>query len=81
MKRVQSGCIAQTLLFSQKAESGMTKNEMLRANRQEVVRHQNGLQLSHTRYAIMDEIEQEDGSILLRIKKQINANTDTKEYF
>ena len=81
MKRVKSGCICQTLLFSQKPDLGLSKNEALEANRQEVVRYKNSLERSRTKYVILDEIEQDDGSILIHIKKQINATTDTSEYF
>ena len=81
MKRVKSGCICQTLLFSQKPDLGFTKNEALEANRQEVVRYKNSLERSRTKYVILDETIQDDASILIHIKKQINATTDTSEYF
>ena len=81
MKRVKSGCICQTLLFSQKPDLGFTKNEALEANRQEVVRYKNSLERSRTKYVILDETVQDDASILIHIKKQINATTDTSEYF
>lgn len=81
MKRVKSGCISQTLLFSQKPDLGMKKNEALIANRLELTRYKNSMERSCTKYVIIDETEQEDGSILIHIKKQINATTDTSEYF
>lgn len=81
MKRVKSGCICQTLLFSQKPDLGLSKNEALETNRQEVVRYKNSMERSRTKYVILDETVQDDGSILIHIKKQINATTDTTEYF
>lgn len=81
MKRVQAGCIAQTLLFSQKSELGLSKAAALETNRQEVARYKNTLDSSRTRYVIVDETERDDGSILIHIKKQINATTNTDEYF
>lgn len=81
MKRVKSGCISQTLLFSQKPDLGLTKNETLEANRQEIIRYKRALERSHTKYVITDEAEQGDGSILIHVKKQINETTDTSEYF
>ncbi|MDY6024223.1 MAG: hypothetical protein SPJ19_05440 [Candidatus Borkfalkiaceae bacterium] len=81
MKRVKSGCICQTLLFSQKSDLGLSKNEALETNRQEVVRYKSSMERSRTKYVILEETVQDDGSILIRIKKQINATTDTTEYF
>lgn len=81
MKRVKSGCICQTLLFSQKPELFLSKNEALDANRREFVRYKNSLDYSQTKYVIIDESVQDDGSILIHIKKQINPTTDTSEYF
>lgn len=81
MKRVKSGCIAQTLVFSQKPELGLTKNEAVIANRQELTRYKVSLENSRTKFVILDETVQDDGSILVHVKKQISATTDTSEYF
>ncbi len=81
MKRVKSGCIFQTLVFSQKAELGFTKEETVDANRAEIVRYKKILERSRTRYVIVDESVLEDGSIVIHIKKQLNDRTDTSEYF
>ena len=81
MKRVKSGCICQTLLFSQKPDLGFSKEQSLELNRQEIVRYKGVMDRSRTKYVILDETVQEDGSILIHIKKQLNATTDTTEYF
>lgn len=81
MKRVKSGCIAQTLLFTQKADSTLSRDAALIMNRQELLRYKNSMNRNHTKYAILDETVQPDGSILVHVKKQINADTDTSEYF
>lgn len=80
MKRVKSGCICQTLLFSQKPEFGLSREVALNANRQEFTRYQNALDAARTKYVIVDATEQADGSILVHVKKQINETIDTKEY-
>lgn len=81
MKRVKFGCICQTLLFSQKPDLGLSKDEAIEANRQEVTRYKSSFERSRTKYVILDETVQDDGSILLHVKKQINATTDPSEYF
>lgn len=81
MKRVKSGCICQTLVFSQKPDTGLSRNEMIETNRKEVARYKSSMDLSRTKYVVLDETIQADGSILIRIKKQINATIDTVEYF
>ena len=81
MKRVKSGCICQTLIFSQKPDLGITKEEVLTANRQELTRYKRSMERSRTKYLILDETVQGDGSLLVHVKKQISATTDTSEYF
>ncbi len=81
MKRIQSACILQTLVFSQKEDSGMTRQQQLKANHDEIARYQAAMQRNRTRYQILEEIEQEDGSILVRVRKQYNDRADVSEYF
>ena len=40
-----------------------------------------GKDRTHTRYQIVSQEEQEDGSILLRVRKQYNEKADVSEYF
>ena len=36
---------------------------------------------THTRYQIVSADEQEDGSIIVRVRKQYNDKADVSEYF
>lgn len=81
MKRVKAGCILQTLVFSQKPENGYTREQAVLINREEVAHYKETMERSNTRYIIMDEAEQEDGSIVVHVKKQYNAKADVDEYF
>lgn len=81
MKRVKAGCILQTLVFLQKNDGYLSKNAILEANRREVERYFQTLDRSHTRYQFVSQEEQEDGTILIRIRKQYNDKVDVSEYF
>ncbi len=81
MKRVKAACVLQTLIFMQKPEFGYTRERALRINHEEIEHYKALLERSKTRYVIVDEIEQEDGSILVHVKKQHNDKTDVSEYF
>ena len=81
MKRVKAACILQTLVFAQKEDCGMTRDQQLRVNRDEVSRYKAQMDRSRTRYQITEEAEQPDGSVLVRVRKQYNDKADVKEYF
>ena len=81
MKRVQAGCICQTLLFSQKPDAGYTKEQALEINRQEVEHYKAHMAKMRTRYQITESQEQADGSILLRVRKEYNPTVSVDEYF
>lgn len=81
MKRVKAACILQTLVFSQKDDLGLSRDAALSLNREEVKRYKQSLERTHTRYQIVSEDEQEDGSILVRVRKQYNEKADVSEYF
>lgn len=81
MKRVKAACIFQTLVFSQKEDCGLSREQILHLNRQEVSRYRQSLDRTRTRYQIDSEDEQEDGSILVRVRKQYNDKADVAEYF
>ena len=81
MKRVKAACILQTLVFLQKEDCGFSREQILNMNRQEVSRYKNSLERTHTRYQIVSEEEQEDGSIIVRVRKQYNDKADVSEYF
>ncbi len=81
MKRVKSGCILQTLVFMQKEEYGLSKEAQLEYNREELEKYKAELVRNKTRHQILSVDEQEDGSIIIRVRKQINDKVDVSEYF
>lgn len=81
MKRVKAACIFQTLVFSQKEDSGFSPEQIRNLNRQEITRYKQTMDRTHTRYQIESEEEQADGSIVLRVRKQYNDKADVSEYF
>lgn len=81
MKRVKAACILQTLVFMQKEDCGLSKTAILETNRREVENYKKTLEHTRTRYQIVSEDEQEDGSIIIRVRKQYNDKADVSEYF
>lgn len=81
MKRVKSACIYQTLIFSQKPEMGFSKERSLKLNREEFERYKTGLERTGIRYMIVDSAETDDGSIVVKVRKQYNDKIDVAEYF
>ena len=81
MKRVKAACIFQTLVFSQKPEMGYSKEHALKINHQEVEHYKATLERTRTRYQLTDIAEQEDGSIVIRVRKQYNPKAEVAEYF
>ena len=81
MKRVKAACILQTLIFAQKPEMGYTKERALKINQEEIEHYKASLERAKTRYQILDTAEQEDGSIIVHVRKQYNDKTDVSEYF
>lgn len=80
MKRVKAACILQTLVFSQKPELCYSPERALEINRQEIEHYKVMLERSKTRYQIVDTAENNDGSIVIKVKKQYNDKTDVGEY-
>jgi len=81
MKRVKAACILQTLVFMQKEDGFMSKDQILSMNRQEVKRYKDTMDRTHTRHQIVSEDEQADGPIIVRVRKQYNDKADVSEYF
>lgn len=81
MKRVKAACILQTLIFAQKPELGYGKECALEINQEEVEHYKATLERAKIRYQMIDTVEQEDGSIVVHVKKQYNHKTDVSEYF
>lgn len=81
MKRVKAACILQTLVFSQKPEMGYSKECALKYNLEEIEHYKSTLERAKTRYQIVDTAEQEDGSVVVHVRKQYNDKADVSEYF
>ncbi len=81
MKRVKAACILQTLVFSQKPELNYSRERALKINHEEIEHYKATLERARTRYMIVDESEQEDGSIIVHVKKQYSDKADVSEYF
>lgn len=81
MKRVKAACIRQTLVFQQKPEAGYSREYALKVNRGEVEHYIATLERTKTRYQIVSQAEEPDGSITVRVIKQYNDKAEVDEYF
>lgn len=77
MKRVKAACICQTLHFMLKEDLGHAY--AIKNVKKEYENYIAGLEKKHTKYKIIEETVQPDGSIIVKIKKQYN-NSDVGEY-
>lgn len=81
MNKIQSACIFQTIIFSQNEASGLSKKDALKANQEEVARFIKTLEDLHVRHQVTDTTVKEDGSIVIKLRKQQDYVTDVKGYF
>lgn len=81
MKRVKAACILQTLIFMQKEEVNFTKDEALKLNNDELSRYLNSLDETGSKYSVDSKEVSDNGSIILRIRKQYTSSTPVGEYF
>ena len=72
MKRVKAACIYQTLHFQLKEET--SRDLAVRQTRDEFEHYKRGLERSHTQYKIVEEAEQPDGSLVVKVIKQYNSS-------
>lgn len=72
MKRVRAACITQTLHFLLKEDLG--HDYAVKLVQEEVARYKRQLNQSGTKYKILSETVQNDGSIMIEIKKQYNTS-------
>lgn len=72
MKRVKAACICQTLHFMLKEDVGHEYAVSL--VKQEVENYKKSLERSGSRYKILDETVEDDGSVIIKIKKQYNTS-------
>ena len=81
MKRIKSACILQTLVFSQKDDLGLSLETIRNQNRDEFEKYKKTLERTGTRYQILDETQQQDGSLRIHVRKQYKDRIDVSEYF
>lgn len=72
MKRVRAACITQTLHFLLKEDLG--RDYAKKVVEEEVKKYKTGLDRSGTKYRILSEELQPDGSVIIEIKKQYNTS-------
>lgn len=72
MKRVKAACICQTLHFMLKEE--IDHDTAVSLVKQEVEQYIKGLERNHTKYKIVSQEDQPDGSIMVKIIKQYNSS-------
>ena len=72
MKRIKAACITQTLHFLLKED--VDHDFAVRMVQEEVAKYKRHLEKNGTKYKILSEAEQEDGSIVIEIKKQYNMS-------
>jgi len=81
MKRVKAGCILQTLVFMQKDDCDLSIESQRIYNREEIEKYKKELEKNKTRYKIVSVTEQEDASIIVKVRKQLGEKIDIGEYF
>lgn len=72
MKRVKAACICQTLHFMLKED--VDHDYAVKLVKQEVEQYKKTLERNRTQYKIVDETEQTDGSIMVKVIKQYNSS-------
>ena len=72
MKRIKAACITQTLHFLLKEDLG--HDYAVKVAEEEVRKYKNGLEKNRTKFKILSEEKQPDGSIMIEIIKQYNTS-------
>ena len=72
MKRIKAACICQTLHFTLKEELG--HDYAVSYVKKEVEQYKKTLERNQTKYRILEETEQPDGSVMIKIVKQYNTS-------
>lgn len=72
MKRIKAACICQTLHFMLKED--VSHDYAVRQAAAELEHYKQGLERNRTKYKIVEENVQPDGSIIIKIIKQYNTS-------
>lgn len=70
MKRIQTACLNQTIHFRPKDDISQTS--AAQDAQAEYDEYLKGLNMSGTKYKITDESIQTDGSVIIKLKRQLN---------
>ncbi len=71
MKRIVSACLEQTIHFQLK--DGMARSIAVRNVKEDYENYKKQMERSNVKYVIVDEKEQPDGSIIIKIKNSITV--------
>ena len=71
MKRIISACLEQTIHFQLK--DGIERSIAARNAKEDYENYKKQMERSNVKYVIVDEKEQSDGSIIIKIKIQYNS--------
>ena len=71
MKRIKEACICQTLHFMLNENYG--HDHAVKAVREDIIKYKASLDNSRTQYRIIEETEQPDGSVIIKVKKQYSS--------
>lgn len=71
MKRIKAACLEQTVHFQPKDQFSYESTK--RQAQQEYAVYKDQLERNRTKYRIIEEAEQPDGSLIIKIKKQNNT--------
>lgn len=72
MKRIKAACICQTLHFMLKEDIG--HDYAVKLVHQEIDKYIATLERNHTMYKIVEQSEQPDGSVVMKVIKQMNMS-------
>lgn len=72
MKRIQAACICQTLHFMLKED--VAHDWAVKQLEDEIARYKMQLERNRTRYKILEEAVQPDGSVVIKLIKQYNTS-------
>ena len=72
MKRICSACLTQTIHFQLKED--LPHDAACQAVREEYALYKSRMEQNRTRYKIIREQQEPDGSLLIEVKKQYNSS-------
>ncbi len=72
MKRIKAACLTQTLHFQLKDD--VEHDYALKLVNDEVKKYKEDLERKYVKHKIISESTQEDGSVIIEIKKQYNSS-------